>query len=121
MKRTDYCGRIDEKRVGQEVTVMGWVHRVRDMGGLTFLDLRDREGLLQIVFLSTFQGLAEVKALKSESVVSVHGTVVSRETPNPELKTGTVEVQADSFQVLSPVRTSPSTPRTSWNPPRRPG
>ncbi len=110
MKRTDYCGRIDEKRVGQEVTVMGWVHRVRDMGGLTFLDLRDREGLLQIVFLSTFQGLAEVKALKSESVVSVHGTVVSRETPNPELKTGTVEVQADSFQVLSPVENLPFYP-----------
>ena len=76
MKRTDYCGRIDRRYLGQTVTLMGWVHRRRDHGGVIFVDLRDREGLVQIVFnpdrVAAF-GAAE--SLRSEYVIRITGLV----------------------------------------------
>ena len=72
--RTHYCGQVNEQLAGQEVTVAGWVHRRRDHGGVIFVDLRDREGLLQVVFdPDDPQLFAEAERLRSEFVIQVHG------------------------------------------------
>ncbi len=74
--RTHYCGNVDEKLTGQRVTVAGWVHRRRDHGGVIFVDLRDREGLLQVVFDPDLAQLfGEAERLRSEFVIQVQGTV----------------------------------------------
>ena len=110
MKRTDYCGRIDRSRLGQAVTVCGWVHRRRDHGGVIFIDLRDREGLLQIVCdpdrAATF---ATAEKLRNEYVVAVTGLVRPRRegTVNPNLVTGEIEVLAHEIEILSASLTPP--------------
>lgn len=112
MKRTKYCGAFCEADVGAEVTAMGWVQTKRDMGGVIFLDLRDREGTLQVVLSQ--QNLPEfsfkqAKALKLESVITATGRIFIRdeETYNPRLKTGTIELRAASLTVLSEAQTLP--------------
>ena len=108
--RTDYCGFIDNNYLGQRVTAFGWVHRRRDHGGVIFIDLRDREGLLQIVCdpdrPDTF---AIADRLRNEYVVRVEGKVRPRPagTVNPNLKTGAVEVLADTIEILNPSLTPP--------------
>jgi aspartyl-tRNA synthetase len=105
VKRTDYCGRIDQKRLGQTVTVCGWVHRRRDHGGVIFIDLRDREGLVQVVCdpdrAMTF---ASAEKLRNEFVVAVTGLVRPRPegTVNPELTTGEIEILAHEMSILNP-------------------
>jgi aspartyl-tRNA synthetase len=102
--RTHYCGQVNEKLAGQTVSVAGWVHRRRDHGGVIFVDLRDREGLLQIVFdperASVF---ATAEKLRSEFVVQVSGVVRERPagTVNPGLATGRVELLAASLELLN--------------------
>ena len=110
MKRTDYCGRIDRRRLGQTVTLMGWVHRRRDHGGVIFVDLRDREGLVQIVFnpdrATTF---ATAETLRNEFVISVTGLVRLRPEggANPNLGSGEIEVLAHEIEILNAAQTPP--------------
>ncbi|OGP47656.1 MAG: aspartate--tRNA ligase [Deltaproteobacteria bacterium RBG_13_51_10] len=105
LKRTCYCGDLRAEHIDQEVTLMGWVNRRRDLGGLVFIDLRDREGIAQVVFNPEFSPGAHAQAasLRNEYVIAVQGKVVARpaNTENPELKTGRLEVQAGDLKVLS--------------------
>ena len=110
MTRTDYCGRIDRRYLCNDVTVMGWVHRRRDHGGVIFIDLRDREGIVQVVCdpdrAETF-GIAE--KLRNEYCVAVTGRVRPRPggTVNPNLPSGEVEILAQSIDILNVSATPP--------------
>ncbi|HUL45791.1 MAG TPA: aspartate--tRNA ligase, partial [Steroidobacteraceae bacterium] len=102
--RSHYCGQVNEQLLGREVTVAGWVHRRRDHGGVIFVDLRDREGLLQIVFNpDAAEVFAEAERLRNEYVVSVTGTVRERPagTVNPNLASGKVELIARRIELLN--------------------
>ena len=112
MKRTSYCGALRETNVNQIHTVMGWVQNKRDMGGVIFIDLRDREGILQVVFDGrnlTPGAFAAAEALKLESVIAVEGPLRIRgeETYNPKLVTGTIELAAKKLEVLSEAAALP--------------
>jgi aspartyl-tRNA synthetase len=102
--RSHYCGQVNDQLLGREVTVAGWVHRRRDHGGVIFVDLRDREGLLQIVVNpDAAQVFAEAERLRNEYVVSVTGTVRERPagTVNPSLASGKVELSALRIELLN--------------------
>ena len=102
--RSHYCGQVDERLTGQEVTVAGWVHRRRDHGGVIFVDLRDREGLLQIVFdPDAREVFAEAERLRSEFVVRVRGSVRARppDKVNPSLRSGQIELLAQEIELLN--------------------
>lgn len=104
------CGGLRASDVGKTVTVCGWVHRRRDHGGLTFIDLRDRSGILQVVFHPKEpQVHARAKDLRAEYVVQIQGVVRARPagTENPKLATGTVELEATEVQILNPSLTPP--------------
>jgi aspartyl-tRNA synthetase (EC 6.1.1.12) len=108
--RTHYCGEVNQKHLEQNVTIYGWVHRRRDHGGVIFIDLRDREGLLQIVFdpdsPETFM-LGE--SVRSEYVLSIEGVVRPRPegTINPNMATGEIEVLVTKAEVLNASETPP--------------
>ncbi len=110
-KRTHYCGSLTESDNGKEVVLMGWVHRRRDHGGVIFVDLRDREGIVQIVFNpetgETVHG--EAHKIRSEYVLAVKGKVRRRPEgmSNPELKTGQVEVLISDLEILNDSKTPP--------------
>ncbi|HDG9387839.1 TPA: aspartate--tRNA ligase [Staphylococcus aureus] len=110
-KRTTYCGLVTEAFLGQEITLKGWVNNRRDLGGLIFVDLRDREGIVQVVFNPAFseEALKIAETVRSEYVVEVQGTVTKRdpETVNPKIKTGQVEVQVTNIKVINKSETSP--------------
>jgi len=110
-RRTVYCGRVRPEHIGQEVVLCGWVHRRRDHGGLVFVDLRDREGLVQIVFSPEAgrEAHAKADALRAEYVVSVRGVVKRRPpgTENPHLATGEVEVAASALAILNESKPLP--------------
>ena len=108
--RTHYCGEVDEALVGQEIEVCGWVHRRRDHGGVIFIDLRDREGLLQVVFDPDRPEIfAEAERIRSEFVLKVKGLVRPRPegTVNPNMRTGQVEVLAHELEILNRSETPP--------------
>jgi len=108
--RSEYCGLVDRKHLNQTITVYGWVHRRRDHGGVIFIDLRDREGLLQIVCdPDTPDTLKVAETLRNEFVVRVTGRVRERpaNTVNPNLVSGEVEVLAAEIEVLNPSLTPP--------------
>jgi aspartyl-tRNA synthetase len=108
--RTHYCGEIDESLVGQEIEVCGWVHRRRDHGGVIFIDLRDREGLLQVVFdPDRTEIFAEAERIRSEYVLKVKGLVRPRPEGmvNPNMRTGGVEVLAHELETLNKSETPP--------------
>ena len=108
--RSHYCGQVTEALAGQTVHVCGWVHRRRDHGGVIFIDLRDREGLLQLVFdPQAKEVFAQAEKLRSEFVVRVTGKVRPRPagTENPGLKTGKVEVLGQGLEVLNRADTPP--------------
>ncbi len=109
--RDTWCGQVLGDRVGGEARVAGWVHRRRDHGGLIFIDLRDRTGILQLVFHPEDAGGAFELGhkLRAEDVLSVSGTVVERsaETVNPDLPTGTVELKVTSAKLLADAETPP--------------
>jgi aspartyl-tRNA synthetase len=107
-KRTHYCGELRSAHSGQDVVLMGWVHKNRDMGNLVFVDLRDREGLVQIVFRSDKAALIEeAKRLRTEFVVGVRGTVRPREAKNKDLATGEVEVEAKELKLFAASKIPP--------------
>jgi aspartyl-tRNA synthetase len=112
-KRTGYCGDLTAADIGSTVTLMGWAHRRRDHGGLIFIDLRDREGLAQIVFDPEVNKEAHGKAedVRSEYVLAVKGKVIPRPegTVNPNLKTGEVEIVVSECKVLNPSKALPFT------------
>ena len=108
--RTHYCGEIDESLVGQEIEVCGWVHRRRDHGGVIFIDLRDREGLLQVVFDPDRPEIfAGAERIRSEYVLKVKGLVRPRPdgTVNPNMRTGKIEVLAHELEILNKSETPP--------------
>jgi len=103
--RSEYCGLINRKHLGQAVTLCGWVHRRRDHGGVIFVDLRDREGLVQVVSDPDAQETFRIAdKLRSEFVVRVTGKVRERPagTVNPDLASGEVEVLAQAIEILNP-------------------
>ena len=108
--RTDYCGLIDKRFLGQTVTLFGWVHRRRDHGGVIFIDLRDREGLVQVVIdPDTPATFATADRARNEFVIKVEGTVRPRPqgTVNPNLRSGEIEVLALQIEILNPSLTPP--------------
>ncbi|MFY9270293.1 MAG: aspartate--tRNA ligase [Candidatus Manganitrophaceae bacterium] len=111
MKRTHYCGALTAEQIGKNVTLTGWVHRRRDHGGLIFIDLRDREGMIQVVFNPQLSQEIHEQAhtLRSEYVIEVDGAVVRRPagTENRDLPTGEVEVHAGRLNILNPSLTPP--------------
>ena len=108
--RTDYCGLIDKRYLDQSVTLFGWVHRRRDHGGVIFIDLRDREGLVQVVIdPDTPDTFATADRARGEFVLKVEGRVRPRPagTVNPSLVSGEIEVLAKAIEVLNPALTPP--------------
>ena len=110
MKRSMYAGRVREEHIGQEMTLKGWVGRRRDLGGLIFIDLRDREGIMQLV-INPEKVSAEVmttaESLRSEFVIEVTGQVAAREQANDKLPTGAVELNVTALTVLNTAKTTP--------------
>ncbi len=107
MSRTDYCGKITETYIDRNITVKGWVHKRRDLGGLIFFDLRDREGLLQIVVEPDSACFITADSLKNEFVVAVSGKVRLRPNPNTDLTTGKIEVVAATITILNTAAQPP--------------
>ena len=109
LKRSIMCGEARESHIGQKVTVMGWVQRNRNLGGLQFLDLRDREGILQIVFKDTLSEeiLAKAKQIRPEYCIAVTGEIAKRESINNNIPTGMVELIAEGVKILSESETPP--------------
>lgn len=111
LKRTCRCAELSEDNVGQEVTVMGWVQKQRNKGGIIFVDIRDRSGILQVIFEDgeiDEEGFAKAEKLRSEFVVAVTGTVTKRSgAVNENLATGAIEVRAKDVRVLSESETPP--------------
>ena len=109
LKRTIMCGEVREDNISEKITVMGWVQRKRNLGSLVFVDLRDRTGLLQLVFGEEINKEAFEKAdlVKSEYCIAVTGEVIRRESPNNNIPTGMVEVKGESIKILSESETPP--------------
>ena len=108
-KRTNYCGEISNERIGKEVCVCGWVQRRRDLGALIFIDLRDREGIVQLAFDENTDKEIFDKAfsVRSEYVLSARGIVRMRDAVNKALKNGDVEIEVKSLKILSAAQTTP--------------
>lgn len=109
-RRTNYCGELRAEHVGQEVALLGWVNRQRDIGNLVFIDIRDREGVVQVVVSSEAKDLLEeAKKVRMEDVAGIRGIVRERaeKMKNPQLRTGEIEVEAKEFEVLRPSEVPP--------------
>ena len=110
-ERTEYCGRISKELLGHKVTLKGWVQKRRDLGDLIFIDLRDREGIIQIVFNPVFskEALAIAETVRNEYVLEIKGTVVARDENviNKNIATGELEVEVEEIKVLNKSKTTP--------------
>lgn len=111
--RTYFCGEVLETAIGEKVTLKGWVQKRRDLGGLIFIDLRDRTGIVQVVFnpdVST-EALKIAEKIRNEFVLSIEGTVVPRQegTINKNIKTGKVEIKAEAVTIINEAKTPPFT------------
>ena len=109
MKRTDYCGELTKEKIGEEVVVSGWVQRQRDLGGLIFVDLRDRSGIIQLAFDDTTAPAVFEKAgtLRSEFVVMAKGNLRMRSSVNTEIPTGEIEIEVTELKILGESETPP--------------
>ena len=109
--RTYFCGEVLETSIGEKVKLKGWVSKRRDLGGLIFIDLRDRSGIVQIVFNPdvSAEALAIAEKIRSEYVIDVEGTVIERDaaTINPNISTGKIEVQVENITILNASKTPP--------------
>ena len=116
MKRTHYCGSLRKENTGQKVVLEGWVNRRRDLGGLIFIDLRDREGLVQVVVDPDSPAYAAADAARGEYVLRVSGIVRERpaEQVNEQLASGEIEVVAESLEILNEAETPPFAIDASW-------
>ncbi|RIH81003.1 aspartate--tRNA ligase [Meiothermus hypogaeus] len=116
MRRTLYCGNLREQHAGEKVVLEGWVNRRRDLGGLIFIDLRDREGIVQVIANPDSTCFTEADRVRPEWVVRVVGVVRSRpaDQVNPKLSTGAVEVVAESLEVLAEAKTPPFPIDAGW-------
>ncbi|XRG77236.1 aspartate--tRNA ligase [Rossellomorea sp. GAMAL-10_SWC] len=110
-QRTHLCGELRESHIGQSVTLKGWVQKRRDLGGLIFIDLRDRSGLVQIVFNpeTSDEALALAETVRNEFILHVHGKVVSRGegTANQNLETGAIEVSVEKLEIINKAKNPP--------------
>ncbi len=110
MKRSMYAGRVRSEHVGQKITLKGWVSRRRDLGGLIFIDLRDREGIMQLVINPENvdkEVMETAESLRSEYVIEVTGKVEARTQANDKLATGTVELHVETLTILNTAKTTP--------------
>ena len=109
LKRTIMCGELREEHAGSTQTVMGWVQRKRNLGGLIFVDLRDRTGIIQVVFGEEINkdAFTAGDTLKPEYCIAVTGVLVKRESPNPNMPTGMVELKGENIKILSESETPP--------------
>jgi aspartyl-tRNA synthetase len=109
LKRSHYCGALRASDAGKPAIILGWVARRRDLGNLLFLDVRDRTGIVQVVFNKETQPEAHAKAeqARGEFVVGVEGEVIKRQKSNPELSTGEVEIDATKLHILNNAKTPP--------------
>jgi aspartyl-tRNA synthetase len=109
LKRTHYCGALRATDASKEAVVLGWVAKRRDLGNLLFLDVRDRTGIVQVVFNKETQPEAHAKAehVRSEYVVAVEGKVIARQKANPDLATGEIEIIAKNLHILNNAKTPP--------------
>ncbi|MFJ7753219.1 aspartate--tRNA ligase [Peribacillus muralis] len=109
--RTYFNGEVTEAAIGEKVTLKGWVQKRRDLGGVIFIDLRDRSGVVQVVFNPDIsaEALATAEKIRNEYVLDIQGTVIKRDEANinPNVSTGTVEVQAESVTILNEAKTPP--------------
>ncbi len=107
--RTNYCAHLSSADLGQTVTLAGWVNRRRDFGAITFVDLRDRSGLVQLLFDGDSKGLEQAHTLNREDVVQVTGTVSARsaENINPDMTTGEIELKVTALEILNRSKTPP--------------
>ncbi|HKF66063.1 MAG TPA: amino acid--tRNA ligase-related protein, partial [Vicinamibacterales bacterium] len=107
--RSHTCAVLRPEHIGQTVKLAGWIHRIRDHGGLLFIDLRDHYGVTQCVLTPSSSAFAAAEAAKFESVISVQGKVIGRtdENINPNLPTGRIEVDVDALEMLSPADVLP--------------
>ncbi|HHJ7887059.1 TPA: OB-fold nucleic acid binding domain-containing protein, partial [Streptococcus pyogenes] len=104
MKRSMYAGRVREEHIGTTITLKGWVSRRRDLGGLIFIDLRDREGVMQLVINPeevSSNVMATAERLRSEYVIEVEGFVEARQQANDKLATGMVELKVSALTILN--------------------
>ena len=113
LKRDLYCGQINEKYLDKEIIVYGWVNKKRELGGLTFIDLRDREGILQIVINENFADKDLIKEINNEYVIAVSGKVIQRSNPNPEMFTGNIELIAENITILNSSELPPFFPENN--------
>ena len=111
MYRTNTCGELNIKNVGQEVTLCGWLQRSRDLGGMTFIDLRDRYGITQLAFnMETNADLCEkARKLGREFVIQVKGVVIERSSKNTKIPTGEIEIEVRELNILNEAKTPPFT------------
>lgn len=109
LKRTKMCGELSEKNIGETITVMGWVQRKRNLGGLLFMDLRDRTGILQVVFKEDVPEDVSIKGdtIRPEYCIAVTGVIVKRESINENMPTGMVELNVETIKILSESETPP--------------
>ena len=110
MKRSIYAGRVRSEHIGNQLTLKGWVGRRRDLGGLIFIDLRDREGVMQLVINPeevSVEVMAKAESLRSEFVIEVTGLVAAREQANDKLPTGAVELKVQELTILNTAKTTP--------------
>ena len=110
MKRSMYAGRVREEHIGTHITLKGWVGRRRDLGGLIFIDLRDREGVMQLVInpeTVSKEVMATAESIRSEYGIEATGLVEAREQANPNLPTGAVELKVEAITVLNTAKTTP--------------
>jgi aspartyl-tRNA synthetase len=111
MYRTKTCGELTLKNVGEIVTLCGWIQRSRDLGGMTFIDLRDRYGITQLAFnMDTNSLLCEqARKLGREYVLQIEGEVLERSSKNPKIPTGDIEIRVENLKVLNAAKTPPFT------------
>src|SRR5262245_44589226 len=109
LARTHTCGELTAAAVGRDVVLLGWVHHIRDLGSLVFIDLRDRHGITQVVVRENETLVTDAKRLRSEFVIAVSGQVEHRspDTVNPKITTGAIEVAAADIRLLNEAKTPP--------------
>ncbi len=112
MYRTHHCGELNAKNIGQQVTLSGWVQRIRNKGKMIWLDLRDRYGITQIIFeegITSAEVFEKAQKLGREYVVQVQGEVIERVAKNPNIPTGDIEIKVTSLEVLNASTLPPFT------------